>query len=113
MAFTRKISQQLAVPGSASLPDDMPRLPEEIRARFKSAADYERNMAEWWLQTRRGLQRQQEETASELTKRFTTFTTSADQQALADRLAALENTVANLPAPTTPETVTDLDGGGP
>jgi len=71
MDLTRKPSQQLAVSGAVSLPEDLPKLPEDIRLRFPQAvADYNREMAQWWLQVRTALQRQQDDMAAELTKKL-------------------------------------------
>ncbi len=81
MALTRKPSQQSAVSGAATLPDEMPKLPDDMRARFPSAAEYEKNLAQWYYQVRLSLQRQQEDVAAELTARII---------ALEKRIAALE-----------------------
>lgn len=68
MALTRKPGAQSVVSPSIDLPDDMPRLPEDVRKRFPSLEKYEADMVRWWYDVRKALQRQQAANAELLTE---------------------------------------------
>jgi hypothetical protein len=100
MALTRKPSAQLVTSPAFNLPDDMPRLPEEVTKRFPSAEKYEAAMERWWYEVRKVLQRLKQEDSESLTQKFTAFTTTTETQALQARIAALESAVADRCPPT-------------
>jgi hypothetical protein len=55
MSLTRKSAPPDQ--GPVDLPDRLPRIPDEVKSRFPSMADWESELDNWWLSVRTALRR--------------------------------------------------------
>lgn len=65
-----KTTMQLIVPSSANLRTDPPALPDDVKQRFPSLAEWEKSFRQWWEDVSKALQRQEADAAADVTRKI-------------------------------------------
>lgn len=63
-------TMQLIVAAPSHVRPEFPSLPDDIKKRFPSLAEWEKRVAEWWSDVRIALQRQEADASAEITRKI-------------------------------------------